>query len=101
MSHPELTPKSTLSKTILTSTGSASDVSSALPYGMYSDSTDFLSGAAEQVAYVYKKLGGDVLDLEITTGNVYQAYEEAVLEIQRIREEMRTHWEEPPMDMIG
>ncbi len=84
MSHPELTPKSTLSKTVLTSTGSASDVSSALPYGMYSDSTDFLSGAAEQVAYVYKKLGGDVLDLELTTGNVYQTYEEAVLEYSYI-----------------
>ena len=84
MSHPELTPKSNLSKTILTSTGSASDVSSALPYGIYSDSTDFLSGAAEQVAFVYKKLGGDVLDLEITTGNVYQTYEEAVLEYSYI-----------------
>ncbi len=33
--------------------------------------------------------------------NGRQTYEDAVLELQRIREEMRTHWEEPPMDMIG
>ena len=43
-------------------------------------SSEFLRGAADQVSYVYKKLGGDVLDLEITEGNVYAAYEESVLE---------------------
>ena len=42
--------------------------------------SEFISGAVDQVSYVYKKLGGDVLDLEITEGNVYAAYEEAVLE---------------------
>ena len=78
MSFPELTPKSNLSKIILTSTGSTGDVVATLPYGIYSDSTDFLSGASDQVAYVYKKLGGDILDIEITTGNVYAAYDEAV-----------------------
>ena len=84
MSHPELTPKSTLSKVILSSTGSTSDVSSTLPYGIYSESTDFLSGSAEQVAYTYKKLGGDVLDIELTNANVYSSYEEAVLEYSYI-----------------
>jgi hypothetical protein len=39
-----------------------------------------LSGAADQVTYVYKKLGGDILDIEITEGSVYSAYEESVLE---------------------
>ena len=33
--------------------------------------------------------------------NGRQTYEDAMIELQRIREEMRTHWEEPPMDMIG
>jgi hypothetical protein len=84
MSHPALTPKSHLSKVILTSTGSTGDVSATLPYGIYSESTDFVSGASDQVAYVYKKLGGDVLDLEITNGNVYASYEEAVLEYSYI-----------------
>tara|TARA_Y100000996_G_C22546873_1_gene652177 strand:- start:1184 stop:2473 length:1290 start_codon:yes stop_codon:yes gene_type:complete len=84
MSHPELTPKSNLSKVILSSTGSVDDVTSALPYGIYTSNTDFISGAADQVAYTYKKLGGDVLDIELTNANVYASYEEAVLEYSYI-----------------
>ncbi len=84
MSHPELTPKSNLSKVILSSTGSTDDVSSTLPYGIYTSNADFVSGAADQVAYTYKKLGGDILDIELTNGNVYSAYEEAVLEYSYI-----------------
>ena len=86
MSAPTLTPASTLPAIVLPSTGSTSDVNAAAPYKIYSDessslySSQFLSGAMDQVSYVYKKLGGDVLDLEITEGNVYAAYEEAVLE---------------------
>ena len=34
--------------------------------------------------YVYKKLGGDVVDIELTPANVYAAYEEAVLEYSYI-----------------
>ena len=44
------------------------------------EDTNFMSGAADQVAYVFKKLGGDVLDVELTPANVYSAYEESVLE---------------------
>ena len=84
MSYPNLTPKSTSSKAILTSTGSSGDVSSTLPYGIYSDSSDFISGAVDQVAHTYKKLGGDILDIELTTGNIYASYEEAVLEYSYI-----------------
>jgi len=47
---------------------------------MYAESSAFLSGAADQVAYTYKKLGGDILDIELAEGNVYAAYEESVLE---------------------
>ena len=94
MPNPTLTPASTTSTVILTSTGSADgllDTNSAAhtvnyPLGIYADASsvlydaNFLSGASDQVAYTYKKLGGDVLDIEITVGNVYSAYEEAVLE---------------------
>lgn len=86
MSLPILTPASTTSAIVLTSTGSVSDVNIFVPYKIYSDSTsplystDFLQGAKDQVSFVYKKLGGDVLDIELTPGNVYTAYEEAVLE---------------------
>ena len=80
----QLDPKSETSTIILTSTGSASKVAAAVPFGMYTGSADFLSGAASQVAYVYKKLGGDVVDIELTPANVYSAYEEAVLEYSYI-----------------
>ena len=60
-----LNPKSTTSAVILTSTGSAANVASAVPFGIYTASVDFLSGASLQVNYVYKKLGGDVVDIEL------------------------------------
>jgi hypothetical protein len=80
MPVPQLSPSSTTSTSILTSTGSTDDVTAALPFTVYSTDAAFISGASDQVAYVYKKLGGDVLDIEIKTGNVYAAYQEAVLE---------------------
>ena len=80
MSVPTLSPKQQTSVIVLASTGSESDVSAALPYAMYTGSDEFLSGAAQQVTYTYRKLGGDVLDIELTEKNVYAAYEEAVLE---------------------
>jgi len=79
-----LSPRSQTSTIILTSTGAAGDVASAVPYGVYTGSTDFLSGASLQVNYVFKKLGGDVVDIELTPSNVYAAYEEAVLEYSYI-----------------
>ncbi len=79
-----LSPKSTQSAIVLTSTGSADAVSAACPFGIYTASANFLSGASDQVAYVYKKLGGDVVDIELTPSNVYAAYEEAVLEYSYI-----------------
>ena len=79
-----LTPKSQTSAIVLPSTGSESEVSNTLPIGTYASSTSFLSGAAAQVSYVYRKLGGDVVDIELTTANVYAAYEEAVLEYSYI-----------------
>jgi len=88
MARPTLTPASTLSTITLTSTGSAATaiVLTNYPFGVYADRSstlydpNFVSGAVDQVAYTYKKLGGDVLDIELTVGNVYSAYEEAVLE---------------------
>ena len=92
MAKPTLTPVSTTSAVILTSTGSTSLQGNGAanplhyPFGLYVDTesslfdANFIKGAADQVAYTFKKLGGDVLDIEITPGNVYAAYEEAVLE---------------------
>jgi len=92
MAVPTLTPKRTTSAVVLPSTGSTADVSDGAakvtiyPFGMYADPAsplydrNFIAGAADQVSYTYKKLGGDVVDVELTTGNIYAAYEEAVLE---------------------
>ena len=84
MSLPTLTPTSTVSAIILPKTGSTGNVASACPIGAYTASADFITGAVAQVAYTYKKLGGDVLDLEITEQNVYANYEEACLEYSYI-----------------
>jgi hypothetical protein len=79
-----LNPKSETSAVILPATGTYSKVAAAVPFGIYTGSSDFLSGAMLQVPYVYKKLGGDVVDIELTPANVYAAYEEAVLEYSYI-----------------
>ena len=83
MSKPTLTPASQTSAIVLPVTGTHSDVTAALAYGIYT-TDDFVSGAVDQVAYTYKRLGGDVLDIEITAGNVYADYEMAVLEYSYI-----------------
>ena len=80
MSLPVLTPVSQTSAIILPVTGNINNVSDALPLGVYADSSEFLLGAAAQVAFTYKRLGGDVLDIELTEENVYASFEDAVLE---------------------
>ena len=80
MAIPTLRPTSNTSAIILPATGAYNDVVDALPLGVYKTSTEFLSGATAQVAYTYKKLGGDILDIELKAANVYANYEKAVLE---------------------
>ena len=84
MSLPELTPTSQTSAIILPITGTLSNVTGALPLGVYKDSSEFISGAVAQVAFTYKRLGGDVLDIELTEQNIYANFEDAVLEYSYI-----------------
>ena len=86
MSHPTLTPSSTTSAIILpvTSSDTEATIQGHLPFGVYSTNAEFLTGAIKQVAYTYKKLGGDVLDIELTEANIYSAYEESCLEYSYI-----------------
>jgi len=92
MAVPTLTPASQVSAITLPVTGTESraQATTSYPFGMYADvgsdlyDTNFISGALDQVAYTYKKLGGDVLDVELTEENIYAAYEEAVLEYSYI-----------------
>jgi hypothetical protein len=84
MSYPTLTPQSQVSAIVLPSTGSTANVANSLPFGVYVSDQQFLSGASDQVAFTYKMLGGDVLDIELTEHNVYSAYETATLEYSYI-----------------
>ena len=97
MAAPTLRPASTISVSRLPITGAAANVDSSenpLPFGIYTRDapehsndtarTNFKKGAVDQVAYVYKKLGGDIIDIELTEYQVYSAYEEAVLEYSYI-----------------
>jgi len=89
MANFNFQPVSQMSKVILPPIGNITNVnSSSLPFGVYVNEqywTEdqialFQSGAVEEVAYVYQKLGGDVLDIELVESQVYTAYEEACLE---------------------
>ena len=85
MSFPDLTPTSTQSAITLpvTSSDTNATVTGSLAVGFYTTAA-FVNGAKAQVAYTYKRLGGDVLDIELTANNVYNHYEEACLEYSYI-----------------
>jgi hypothetical protein len=81
MAQPTLTPSSQTSKVILPSSSTPALAEAAtFPFSVYTSDRYFLSGAADQVAYTYNKLGGDVLDIELTKEQVFASYQEAVLE---------------------
>ena len=65
-----LNPSSTTSAVSLPSTGSHSDVAN-LPFGVYESDEYFTQGAVDQVAHTFTQLGGNVLDIELTTHEVY------------------------------
>jgi hypothetical protein len=93
-----LQPKSQASAVVLPATGTHSSVTGDLAYNIYS-SAPFISGAVDQVAYVYSKLGGNILDVEITPKNVYNSYEEACLEYSYL---INTHQAKNVLsDMLG
>jgi hypothetical protein len=96
MATPTLTPSIQASAVVLPATGTigtGTDGSGNLthyPLGLYADTSsnlydaNFVSGASDQVSYAFKKLGGDILDIELKVGNIYASYEEATLEYSYI-----------------
>jgi hypothetical protein len=98
MAVPQLTPKQTTSAITLPESGSLTLAEGTVnyPLGVYVRSTKqdeasnelysqlFMTGAVEQVNYTYRKLGGDILDIELTEKNIFSTYEEAVLEYSNI-----------------
>jgi hypothetical protein len=100
---PTLTPQPNTSRTVLPERYEVSGLTAterqamikSFPFGTYanenywfdaSGSADssqvdlFLSGSSDQVTYTYRKLGGDILDIELTKEQVFSAYEESCLE---------------------
>jgi len=96
MATPTLTPSSQTSAVILPSTGTlgtstdGAGSTTHYPLGLYVNTSsdlfdsNFITGAADQVSYAFKKLGGDILDIELKVGNIYASYEEATLEYSYI-----------------
>jgi len=103
MAVPTLKPSSETSVVRLPATGTHSDVTAAnLPFGYYATNgaladANFVSGAVEQVSYTYRKLGGDILDIELKAQNVYAAYEESVLEYSYL---INTHQAKNVLDSV-
>src|SRR3990167_1752419 len=61
-------------------TASFVHTSSSLAFGTFSSDSDFQSDADGMVKYTFTKLGGNVLQVELTHQDVYQSLEEAALE---------------------
>ena len=94
----DLSPTSTTSAVILPATGSHSEVLTSLSLGIYTTDA-FVSGCVDQVSYTYNKLGGEILDIELTTKNIYNAYEDACLEYSYL---VNTHQAKNALsDMLG
>lgn len=81
--YPEFSPLSKQSRSVLFETGSAVDVLPSLALGIYT-SDAFISGALEMVPYVFGRLAGHVVDVEILTNDVYREYENACVEYSYI-----------------
>lgn len=56
------------------------DLSGNLPFGTFSSDSNFQSDANSMVKYVYRKLGGSVLNVELNNIDVYVALEDSTLE---------------------
>lgn len=85
---PTLVPVQTDSVSVLPEFGSVTDVVSMTPLGVYTSgplySADYISGAADQVTYTYRRLGGNIMDIELQPSNIYSFYEMACLEYSYI-----------------
>ena len=85
MSLPTLTPRQTAPTNILPETGSVDEGHTVAnyPYGIYADlgsdlyDGNFVSGAIDQVNYTFRKLGGDVLDIDDEFGPLFPFFNAA------------------------
>ena len=59
------------------------------PFGFFDTDAQFQSEADSMVVFVKRKLGDDVLSVELTKKQIWACFEEAVLEYSRLINESR------------
>lgn len=63
---------------------------SPTPFGLFDSEKDFIIDANSMVTFVKRKLGDDILSVELTNKQVWMSFEESVLEYGRIVNEYQT-----------
>ena len=63
---------------------------SPTPFGVFDSEKDFIIDANAMVTFVKRKLGDDILSVELTNKQVWMSFEEAALEYVRIINEYQT-----------
>ena len=63
---------------------------SPTPFGIFDSEKDFIIDANAMVTFVKRKLGDDILSVELTNKQVWMSFEEAALEYVRIINEYQT-----------
>lgn len=61
-----------------------SSVSNRTPFGIYDNESDFISDADKIITFVKRKLGDDILSVELTNRQIWANFEEATLEYSSI-----------------
>lgn len=69
------------------------------PFGFFDSDTDFQTEADAMIKFVKRKLGDDVLSVELTSKQIWSCFEESCLEYSRHINEMRIKGE--LVDMLG
>ena len=61
-----------------------SSISNPTPFGIFDTDTDFISEADNMVTFVKRKLGDDILSVELTKKQIFSNFEESTLEYSSI-----------------
>ena len=68
-----------------------SNTTSHTPFGAFDSDTDFAGEANSMVTFVKRKLGDDILSVELTKKQIWACFEESVFEYGRFEPYLRVH----------
>ena len=60
------------------------NTTSPTPFGIFDSEKDFILDANSMVTFVKRKLGDDILSVELTNKQIWMSFEEAALEYSRV-----------------